>query len=124
MCKIEIRKNNKGNGVYALQSIESGDIIEICPVVLTDVEFPKSDPFSGYPFRWENDTTVIVLGFGSLYNHSFHPNATYIRNYEDNTMMFVCIKDIEPNEEICTNYLGSAFYTDDNENYLGFTVLK
>jgi SET domain-containing protein len=49
---------------------------------------------------------VMVLGNGSLYNHSFNPNAEYLRRTSDKVMDYVAIKDIEAGEEITINYNG------------------
>ena len=47
---------------------------------------------------------ALVLGFGSLYNHSDSPNAVAIRQYDDMVIEFVAIRDIEPGEEITHRY--------------------
>ncbi|MFM8476053.1 MAG: SET domain-containing protein-lysine N-methyltransferase [Planctomycetaceae bacterium] len=50
--------------------------------------------------------TAIALGFGSLYNHSYSPNARYddvgrqIKEYK-------ALRDIQKGEEITINYNGS-----------------
>ena len=47
-----------------------------------------------YYFLWGNDheETGIVLGFGSLYNHDYAPNAIYETYYEDKIMKVIAIK--------------------------------
>ena len=50
-------------------------------------------------------THVIVLGFGSIYNHSDNNNATWETDLDKNCFRFKAVRDIEPGEEICTNYL-------------------
>lgn len=59
-----------------------------------------------YFFEWDQDTAAVVLGFGSLYNHSFEPNAVYRSDDESGEMVFVCIRPIQPGEEITVNYNG------------------
>ena len=42
----------------------------------------------------------------SLYNHSYKPNAIYIRKVSEKVIDFVAIRDIEAGEEITINYNG------------------
>ena len=54
-------------------------------------------------FEWGRGT-VAPLGFGSLYNHSYEPNARYEDCRAD--QVFVAIRDIADGEEITVNYNG------------------
>ena len=47
---------------------------------------------------------AIALGFGSIYNHSYEPNATYKIKPKEKIIEFVAIKNIEKNNEITVNY--------------------
>ena len=47
---------------------------------------------------------AIALGFGSIYNHSYEPNATYKKKSESKVIDFVAIKGIKKDEEITVNY--------------------
>ncbi|HEX7042906.1 MAG TPA: SET domain-containing protein [Patescibacteria group bacterium] len=110
--KIYLSKStipNAGRGVFANQDIKAGQVIEICPVI----EFPKKDLehlrqtiLRNYYFQWGkgNETVAACLGFGSLYNHSYEPNATYMKHWENATIHFNAIKDIAKDEEITVNY--------------------
>ena len=49
----------------------------------------------------------MALGYGSLYNHSFFPNAEYIKVWEERVIRFVALRDIRDGEEITINYNGS-----------------
>lgn len=102
-----------GMGVFAARNIEEGEVIEICPVLL----FPKSElehirrtMLENYYFDWGDDDAwyAICLGYGSLYNHSYQPNAEYGMDFELNTIDFYCIKPIPAGEEILINYNGDA----------------
>ena len=42
--------------------------------------------------------------FGSVYNHSYQPNARYEPDFDLNIMEFIAIRDIVAGEEITTNY--------------------
>ena len=48
---------------------------------------------------------ALALGYGSLYNHSFRPNARY-DDVGPQTKEFTAMRDIAPGEEITVNYNG------------------
>jgi SET domain-containing protein len=48
---------------------------------------------------------AVALGYGSLYNHSYQPNARY-DDESGQTKVFRAIRDIAPGEEIVVNYNG------------------
>jgi uncharacterized protein len=96
-------------GVFAAQDLEPGEMLEICPVLL----FPKEELahidktiLYDYYFDWTPDQYAICLGYGSLYNHSYAPNAEYDMDFEGQTIDFECIKPIKAGEEITVNYNG------------------
>ena len=98
---------NKGRGVFANKNFEKGNIIEVCPVViLSEKDRSKIDDSSlyDYYFGWEDGKAAIALGFGSLYNHSFKPNADYEKDFENKRILFKAIGDIKEDEEILVDY--------------------
>ena len=100
----------RGRGVYASEPVRSGEVIEQAPVlVLPDPQwlFLESTLLRDYHYAWGTDAAAIVLGFGSIYNHSYFPNAVYIRRFEERVMEYVAVRDIETGEEITVNYNGS-----------------
>lgn len=108
---IEVRKTkNKGRGVFALKNFSSGEIIERCPVIkITPKERKKCNGtiFSDYIYPWRSTLSgSLVLGFGSIYNHSFNPNADWKQNFKTGHMVYRAIKPIKKNEEITVNYNG------------------
>jgi len=100
----------KGRGVFAVETFLSGELIESAPVlVFDDGEQALSidrTPLGSYYFRWKDDENAVLFGYGSLYNHSYEPNAKYVRNYAQETMDFVALREIAPGEEITINYNG------------------
>ena len=58
-------------------------------------------------FTWDDDHVAVALGFGSLYNHSYSPNARY-EDWEPNKKRYVAITDIAAGEEVTINYNGAA----------------
>ena len=102
-----------GLGVFAAAPIEAGAVIEICPVLLfpkTQLEHVRRTVLDDYYFDWGDDGEwyAMALGYGSLYNHAYQPNADYAMDFETNTIDFFALRDIEPGEEILVNYNGSA----------------
>jgi hypothetical protein len=120
---IEIRRADNrgrgGRGVFAVVDIASGTVIERAPVLL----LPKSQVFgdsdvarrmahlSWYVFEWTGITkreyVALALGYGSIYNHSYTPNAGYTRVPPD-MLEFTAGRDIAAGEEILINYHGAA----------------
>lgn len=101
----------KGRGVFATEPIPGGAIIEVCPVIaLSGADRDRIEPTAlyDYYFDWGADRSgaTIALGYGSLYNHSYAPNARYLKHPEAGTVEFLALRDIEPGEEITVNYKG------------------
>lgn len=97
-----------GRGVFASVDIEKDEVIEICPVIVLPKEQTrifKETALHNYYFMWGEQLAfvAIALGYGSLYNHSYSPNATY-KKQENLTLQFIAIKDIAKDEEITVNY--------------------
>ena len=61
-----------------------------------------------YYFLWgdEENQCAIALGFGSLYNHDYEPNARYFVDPEEETMEIYATKEIFPGDEITVTYNG------------------
>lgn len=100
-----------GRGVFTGEPVEEGALIEICPViVLKETETPiiHGTTLHDYYFLWgdEQKQCAIALGFGSIYNHAYEPNARYLLDYEHFTIDFYAVKNIGPGEEITVNYNG------------------
>ncbi len=100
-----------GRGVFASKKIKAGETIERCPIILLsedDTAHIRRTELHNYYFMWGTDKTRhksgICLGFGSIYNHSYAPNATYKKLIEEEVIDFVAIKDIAKGEEITVNY--------------------
>lgn len=118
---IEVRRDtSKGRGargVYARLPIAKNTVIERVPVIL----IPKAQVFgenlmsrnaariSWYVFSWNVPTkreyVAIALGYGSIYNHSYEPNAVY-KCHPPDAIEYVALRDIEPGEEVLINYNG------------------
>ncbi len=100
-----------GRGVFSTEDIPAGSVIEICPVILLppdQIAAIESTELFDYYFQWAEDekSCAICLGYGSLYNHSFSPNARYYTDFESDTLDVIALLDIPAGEEITFNYNG------------------
>lgn len=109
MGPIVIRNTDKyGRGIFADRYIKKGELIEEAPVIIIPKQEWKQMRKSvllNYVFRWGKEK-AIALGYGSLFNHSFTPNAKYITNIKNQTIDFYARQDIQKEEEILVNYNG------------------
>ncbi|MEZ6063230.1 MAG: SET domain-containing protein [Planctomycetaceae bacterium] len=108
---IEVKRTrNKGRGVFAREFIAAGTVIERVPVLVIPeeevYEAPGNPLLLDYVFEWGKGTVgLAALGFGSLYNHSYQPNARYDDEGRQ-TKVFTALRDISSGEEITINYNG------------------
>ncbi len=109
--KITVKKSKlHQRGVFALKDITKGEILEICPVIILDKKDTKIiDPTElyNYYFSWKDEGGGLALGYGSIYNHSYQPNARYKTKYPSKQIIFTAIKNIKQGEEILVNYNGN-----------------
>ncbi|HEY1935372.1 MAG TPA: SET domain-containing protein [Acetobacteraceae bacterium] len=99
----------RGRGVFAARRFEPGETIEVCPVIaLSEADARKLDDtrLNEYYFGWGDDgkQAGIVLGYGSVYNHSPSPNAQHRKNAADDTMSVIALREIAAGEEIFIHY--------------------
>jgi uncharacterized protein len=97
-----------GQGVFAARSFMPGVIIEICPVLIVPAaQRAALDTTLLYDHYYEwKDEAGLALGFGSLYNHSFDPNACYRQHIDRGLVIVTALRDIAKDEEITINYNG------------------
>jgi len=110
--KIEVRASNiAGYGIFAIDTIEEGDIIE--ESILCD---PSDNDYSNYDYlesinRYQkywfdgDPHPLIIMGFCGLYNHSTNPNVTIEQDLEyERVVRVVALKKITRNNEIYLDY--------------------
>lgn len=118
MIEIKISKLSNGEfnrGVFAKRDIKKGELIHEAPVIPypnEDHEFIEKTILADYVFEYGKNHTALVLGYGSLFNHSYEPNATYDINFDNHTFEYYAYTNIKAGEEILINYNGDV---DDND---------
>lgn len=108
---LVVETEERGRGVVANRDFQPGELIEPCPVlIIPAAEWPAMEKsilyHYGYAFGADGEDMAIALGYGSLYNHSYTPNAMYQRRLEQGIIDFVAIRHIHRGEEITVNYNG------------------
>jgi hypothetical protein len=101
---VRVGKTSIGRGVIATADIATGETIEVCPVLhLGPGEI--DEPLGSYIVALEDDDegSVLMLGYGSLYNSSMDPNARYVL-LEDDAYAFEAIRDIAAGEQVTIDY--------------------
>lgn len=106
---ISVKKTSKkGRGIFAVRNIKKGEVIEICPVLTfspKEREHLEKTQLGHYIYPWRSTRgACLVLGYGSIYNHSFSPNADWKQNFKTQSMVFRAIKPIKKGQEITVNY--------------------
>jgi SET domain-containing protein len=99
-----------GRGVFAGEEIKKGEVIEVAPFI----EIPQQELENieesvlvnyVYFFGKQKERMLIALGFGSIYNHTYTPNAKYKINPKKQTIEFIAIDSIKKDQEITVNYI-------------------
>jgi SET domain-containing protein len=114
-----------GRGVAALRRIRSGELIERAPVIVIpehDRSAVDASSVGSYIFMWEHGSTgedlysqrgraAIVLGYGSLVNHSADPNCMFVRYIDALAIDLIALRDIEAGEELRFDYGMTLWFT-------------
>jgi hypothetical protein len=100
-----------GRGVFTLDPLEAGILVEISPViVLSDKERILLDQtlLHHYIFEWgdERKDCCVALGYVSIYNHSFESNCEYEMDFESQMIRVKTVRPIAAGEELFINYNG------------------
>lgn len=109
---IEIKESLlHGRGVFAIDAISRGALIETAPAVFLsyeEKELLKQSPLFNYYFLINNADCPAVFGFGnsSFYNHLSQANCFYTFSINQNIIRFYAYRKIMKGEEITINYNG------------------
>lgn len=94
-------------GIIAEENIKKGQIIERCPVIVytyEEAEIIRPTLIEQYSFAWDDTHEGMVLGYGSLYNHSYTPNVEVDFDYPNVEAFYTALCDIRAGEELFINY--------------------
>lgn len=111
---IEIKTvSGKNRGVFATRDIAVGEIVETCPVIpltAAEREHLETTILDNYIYPWqeEEEDACMVLGLGSLINHSYSANTDWKPDIVNLVMNYVATKPIKKGEEVTTNYNGDS----------------
>ncbi len=144
--QIRARKSEiHGLGLFAIDTISNGTMIERSPVIVCDrYTYKCLDDIMGYrhvlsdyPFKWNRHESAFALGYSGLINHSHvNPNVLFKFNYKYPAIEFYAKRTIKKGEELLMQYVPDYaldklwFETDarfDNSNqmtparHIGFT---
>ena len=98
-----------GRGVFAVRRIGKGELVEACPVIplsAADEKRLAGTTLDHYLFAWGEDSegACLVLGLGSLFNHSAAPNTVACRVEAKARMEFFALRDIAAGEQVFVDY--------------------
>ena len=114
----------RGRGVYALRPFGAGETIERAPVIVLppdEAERLGRTRLSQHVYIWGDraEEVAIAFGYGSLYNHSYSPNARFRKDEARGIVVITALRDIAAGEEILMNYNGEP----DDMSPLSFDVV-
>ncbi len=130
---IKETHTDKGRGVFAGKDYAAGDIVEICPVVILHRPFNElPSPLKTLVYDWGNLTTPnsewgfgLVLGNGSMYNHSNPANLQYEAIIEGPFMRYIAATAIARDQELTINYNNKTGGVDsDNDSWFDRHEIK
>jgi SET domain-containing protein len=109
---VEVRDAGAmGRGVFAVSHIPADTLLFSGPVVLVPEEqCPKGSVLDAYVFLWSAvmedglGMNAVVLGLGTLLNHSKSPNVIVYFDQNPNRIDFYALRDIEPGEQLTQDY--------------------
>jgi uncharacterized protein len=105
------KDKKKGRGIFAIDDIDEGTIIEIAPViVMSKAERQLIDQtlLHDYIFEWGDDRKqcCLALGYVSLYNHAYQSNCEYEMDFKKQLITIRSVKKIKAGEQLFINYNG------------------
>ena len=99
----------EGVGVFAAHPFVAGELVECCPVIVCpppEEALVEQTRLRGLYFTWKDDAVAVALGYGSLYNHSWEPNAAYELDHRRRVVRFRAVQAIATGDEVTINYTG------------------
>jgi len=101
---VELRPSPiHGRGMFATCTISKGHVIEIVPIIKIDRarDITKESVIRNYDIKF-GENHAIMLGYGSIYNHSDNNNAYW--DFMGEELYVIAERDILNNEEVFVSY--------------------
>jgi SET domain-containing protein len=100
-----------GRGVFANRPFRKGSIIEACPILEIPLSYLHQNSelvlnYYAFMLDEEKDMSMILLGYGSIYNHGAPSSASTEFLPDKKVMVLTAVKNIARHEEITINYHG------------------
>jgi hypothetical protein len=113
-----IKEGPKGRGLFALSgSIVRGALLHSAPCLAVSADeyqrHLKHTLLEHYVFKSKAGNMLLALGYGSLFNHSKHPNVDY-RIGDDDCIHFYSssYRTIRSGDELCISYGSNLWFED------------
>lgn len=95
------KSSTHGFGVFAGKTLKKGEKIEECYFIVSRGGDKVLDDFY---FEAKKNKCAVFLGYGSIYNHSEDPNASYSLNMTKRITTIKAKRTIRKGEEIFISY--------------------
>jgi SET domain len=109
---------SKGRGLFAATDLEPGTVIHVAPCInVSKGEYEQHMRHTILEHYLFNDVRsgnkLLALGYGSLFNHSNHPNVSYKVNSASQTIEYRSgYSTIPIGTELCISYGSSLWFKD------------
>jgi SET domain-containing protein len=119
---------DRGKGVFTLDAIESGAVVEVAHVIVfTEAEWKSmaSTNAYNYVYEWPEHArgAALACGYGSHFNHSADAhNLTHTNNYVEEFISYFALRDIAPGEELLIDYGCEWWHEDDRGKEVSTTA--
>lgn len=112
--RVEVRRRRGalGRGVFAAAAFAPGDLVERAPLLVVErggrLRPPRVPPaLDEFYFCWPGGY-AIALGYLSLYNHSYRPNAEVTMLHKEHVAEVRAVTRVRPGDELRINYGGEG----------------
>ena len=95
----------KGRGVFARRALATGEVIELAPVLAlarAESAIVLQTELGSHVYEIGRGRVAVGLGFASLYNHSFTPNAAFDASADG--IQIRALRPIAAGKEITVDY--------------------
>ena len=107
---VVISPCNFGHGIFTTRSIAADTTLEECPYLRINAD-ECAGTLDDYVFNLEtaeengeSDVYSLVLGWGSLFNHSEEHNTEYWHDTDRDLIVFYTIKKVTAGKQLFVNY--------------------